>query len=86
LVAGEIGLTLYASSSPPTRTPNHHTIDTHDRRAKRLKKLNRIMTSSSAQSSTLRFKHQTWLVIAIILGAHVMGYAVLSTEIERRFE
>ncbi|GBF97004.1 hypothetical protein Rsub_09801 [Raphidocelis subcapitata] len=56
------------------------------RRAKRLKKLNRMMTSSAAQSATTRFKRQTWAVIAIILGAHVTGYAVLSTQIEKRFE
>ncbi|KAI8467685.1 MAG: hypothetical protein J3K34DRAFT_523567 [Monoraphidium minutum] len=56
------------------------------RRAKRLKKLNRMMTSSAAQSSTLRFKRQTWFIIGIILAAHVMGYAILSTQIKLRFE
>jgi hypothetical protein len=56
------------------------------RRAKRLKKLNRMMTSSAAQSSTLRFKQQTWLCFGVILVAHVVGYAILSTQIQKRFE
>jgi hypothetical protein len=54
-------------------------------RAKRLKKLNRMLTSSGAQSATARFKRQTWLVIGVLLAAHIMGYAVLSTQIQSRF-
>jgi hypothetical protein len=55
-------------------------------RAKRLKKLSRMLTSSGAQSATLRFKSQTWLVVGVLLAAHVMGYAVLSTQIQSRFQ
>jgi hypothetical protein len=45
-----------------------------------------MMTSSAAQSSTLRFKQQTWLCLGVILVAHVVGYAILSTQIQKRFE
>jgi hypothetical protein len=56
------------------------------RRAKRLKKLARMLTCSAAQSATLRFKRYTWLMLGLILATHIVGYAVISTEISGRFE
>lgn len=45
-----------------------------------------MLTSSAAQSATHRFKRQTWLVVGVILAAHVVGYAILATQIKARFE
>jgi hypothetical protein len=55
------------------------------RRAKRLKKLTRLFTSTTAQSATTRFRQRTWLITFIILGAHLAAFAVLVTQIESRY-
>jgi hypothetical protein len=56
------------------------------RRAKRLKKLNRMMTSSAAQTATERFrKHTLYLVLAILV-AHVVCFVILMTGINARYE
>ena len=55
------------------------------RRAKRLKKLARLFTCSTAQSATLRFKQRTWLLTCIILGAHLAAFSVLVLQIQSRY-
>ncbi|GBF92718.1 hypothetical protein Rsub_05087, partial [Raphidocelis subcapitata] len=55
------------------------------RRAKRLKKLSRLFTCSTAQSATISFRQRTWLLAFIILGAHLAAFAVLVTQIEARY-
>lgn len=55
------------------------------RRAKRLKKLKKMMTCTSAQSAALRFRSHTLVIIAIMLVAHLVGYIIVSTQISSRF-
>lgn len=55
------------------------------RRAKRLKKLSRLFTSSAAQSATITFKQRTWILTFIILAAHLVGFTILVTQIESRY-
>ena len=45
-----------------------------------------MLASSAAQSATLRFKRQTWAVVALLLVAHVIGFAVLTTQVETRYK
>lgn len=54
------------------------------RRAKRLKKLTRLFTSSTAQSATICFRQRTWLLVLTILGAHMAAFAVLVTQVRGR--
>jgi hypothetical protein len=63
--------------TPYTHKPNS--------RAKRLKKLSRLFTCSTAQSATLRLRQRTWLLTCVILGAHLTAFAVLVTQIESRY-
>eukprot|EP00878_Enallax_costatus_P025839 GHUV01027676.1.p1 GENE.GHUV01027676.1~~GHUV01027676.1.p1 ORF type:complete len:1421 (+),score=378.88 GHUV01027676.1:621-4883(+) len=55
------------------------------RRAKRLKKLNRMLHSSLAQVDTTRWRLHTLGLLAIILMAHVICFVVLTTQINRRY-
>ncbi|KAI8474715.1 MAG: hypothetical protein J3K34DRAFT_518018 [Monoraphidium minutum] len=55
------------------------------RRAKRLKKLSRMFTSAAAQSATITFRKRTWLLVGFILGAHLIGFSILVTQIESRY-
>lgn len=61
--------------------------DTHNsrRRAKILRKLARLMTGPAAQSATLRYKSVTWIVIAALVGVHILGFAIVTTQIESRY-
>lgn len=44
-----------------------------------------MITSAAAQSETLRFSRLTWLVIGLALGVHIMGFAIITTQIEFRY-
>jgi len=68
----------------PTTTTNTQP-NTPYRRAKRLKKLTRLFTSSTAQSATITFRQRTWLLTVIILGAHLVAFTILVTQIESRY-
>jgi hypothetical protein len=54
------------------------------RRAKRLKKLSRMLTSSIAQSATNTWKRHTLYLLAIIVVAHIACFAVVSTQLDAR--
>eukprot|EP00775_Hariotina_reticulata_P009112 gene9112-9281_t len=56
------------------------------RRAKRLKKLIRMMTSSVARASADRFKIHTYLLVLVAMLAHVACFAVLFTQIDARYQ
>lgn len=62
---------------------------THDtclcRRAKRLKKLKRMLTSSSTQVASTRLTNRTWMVLGLLVGIHIAGYAIISTQVQTRF-
>jgi hypothetical protein len=73
--------TFRGATQPCTRPP----WPTPLRRAKRLKKLTRMFTSSAAQSATIAFRQRTWLITAVILTAHLIGFAILVTQIQQRY-
>eukprot|EP00775_Hariotina_reticulata_P003515 gene3515-3785_t len=56
------------------------------RRAKRLKKLTRMMTSTAANMAAVRFKNHTYMLALLILGAHVLCFAILYSQIDARFQ
>lgn len=56
------------------------------RRAKRLKKLNRMMTSTAAQLATDRWRRHTYMATAAIVVAHVICFVVLLTQINARYQ
>jgi len=51
------------------------------RRAKRLKKLTRMLTSKAAQTATDRFRSHTWALIAVLMVAHVACFGVLMYQV-----
>jgi hypothetical protein len=69
----------------------HHTISNWHvvaayRRAKRLKKLNRMLQSSIAQAATDKWRRRTVGLLAVILVVHIVCFAVLTTQIDRRYK
>eukprot|EP00775_Hariotina_reticulata_P003511 gene3511-3781_t len=56
------------------------------RRAKRLKKLSKMMTSSTANVASERFRKHTYLLALLIIGAHVMCFTILYTEVDVRYQ
>jgi hypothetical protein len=56
------------------------------RRAKRLKKLNRVMTCSAAQTASERFKKHTLLLVLTITLAHVLCFVILVTQVNARYQ
>lgn len=56
------------------------------RRAKRLKKLNRLMTSTAAQVATDRFRKHTYFLVLTLMVAHVVCFVVLMTQIDARYQ
>lgn len=56
------------------------------RRAKRLKKLVRMMTSRTAHTATESFRKTTWLVVLGLTLAHVLCFVILTTQIQARYE
>lgn len=62
------------SLNPPTPHPD------------RLKKLNRMMTSSLAQKDAERYRRHTYLLTALVTVAHVVCFVVLITQINARYE
>jgi hypothetical protein len=56
------------------------------RRAKRLKKLNHMMQSSAAQMATNNWRRRTLGLLAVIVVAHIVCFAVLNTQIDRRYQ
>eukprot|EP00878_Enallax_costatus_P021708 GHUV01022998.1.p1 GENE.GHUV01022998.1~~GHUV01022998.1.p1 ORF type:complete len:487 (+),score=142.31 GHUV01022998.1:295-1755(+) len=59
------------------------TIDS--RRAKRLKKLHRMMFSSLAQAASRRWRMHTMVLMAVIVLAHIITYIVLTTAVNSRY-
>ncbi|KIY97575.1 hypothetical protein MNEG_10388 [Monoraphidium neglectum] len=58
---------------------------TDARRSKILRKLRRLLTGTTAQSASIRFRTHTWAVILLALTVHVVGFAVISTQIQSRY-
>jgi hypothetical protein len=56
------------------------------RRAKRLRKLSRMMTSRLAQTATEAFREHTWGVLALLVVAHVACFAVLVIQVTSRYQ
>eukprot|EP00775_Hariotina_reticulata_P001355 gene1355-1696_t len=56
------------------------------RRAKRLKKLTRMMTSTAANMAAARFKKHTYMLTLLILGAHILCFAILYSQVDARFQ
>eukprot|EP00775_Hariotina_reticulata_P009651 gene9651-9811_t len=56
------------------------------RRAKRLKKLNRMMTCSAAQTAADRFKKHVYVLTAMMLLMHVLCFGILYTEVNARYQ
>jgi hypothetical protein len=52
----------------------------------RLKKLNRMMTSSLAQQAAERYRKHTYLLTAVVTVVHVICFVVLITQINSRYE
>jgi len=71
----------------PTHSPSPNTTHNtqHNRRAKILKKLERLLTSGAAQSSTIRFKRGIWVSMLLLIAIHVAGFAIVTTQIESRY-
>lgn len=89
--ANETAITtlLPPSTHPPVHPSTHTCTHAHTkkpRRAKRLKKLNRMMTSSVAQQAAERFKRHTLLLTGLITLTHVVCFVVLVTQINARYE
>lgn len=78
----------HAARTAPLHTDNHtrHTPTHTHRRAKRLKKLNRMMTSSVAQAAAERFKRHTLMLTGLLTIVHVVCFVVLITQINARYE
>jgi hypothetical protein len=51
---------------------------------KRLKKLSRMLLSSMAQAATNQWKRHTVFLLFILVAAHVVCFAMMSTQIEAR--
>jgi hypothetical protein len=56
------------------------------RRAKRLKKLTRMMTSTAANLAAVRFKNHTYLLTLLITGAHILCFAILYSQVDARYQ
>jgi HAMP domain-containing protein len=56
------------------------------RRAKRLKKLNRMMQSTAAQQASNTWRLRTLVLLGILLVAHVACFAALTIQIDRRYQ
>ena len=44
-----------------------------------------MLTCGTAQSASILLKTRTWLVLGVLLGAHIAGYAIISTQVQARF-
>ncbi len=69
---------------PRTNIPRRNHRINPTRRAKILRKLERLLTGSAAQSSTTRFR-ATWMVLLALAAVHVVGFGIVTTEIEARY-
>ena len=56
------------------------------RRAKRLKKLNRMVQSSIAQAAPNRWRRQTLGLLAAVLVVHIICFSVLTQQISKRYQ
>eukprot|EP00882_Tetradesmus_deserticola_P025626 GHRQ01028163.1.p1 GENE.GHRQ01028163.1~~GHRQ01028163.1.p1 ORF type:complete len:534 (+),score=138.84 GHRQ01028163.1:97-1698(+) len=56
------------------------------RRARRLKKLNRMVQSTAAQQASKAWKRRTLMLLGIVLVAHVACFVVLSMQVDSRYE
>lgn len=54
------------------------------RRAKRLRKLLRLLQAEKAQEARNRFKTQTWLLLLIMVAAHVGCFVLFTSETTRQ--
>ena len=73
--------TLSSTHTQTTKKPKQT-----NSRAKRLKKLHRLLTCRAAQSATARFKTHTWGLVGIILAAHICCFVVLVLQINSRYK
>eukprot|EP00775_Hariotina_reticulata_P007054 gene7054-7268_t len=55
-------------------------------RAKRLKKLSRMIQSTAAQSASTRWRQHSLLLLGLLFIAHLVGFAVVVTQINLRFK
>jgi hypothetical protein len=46
----------------------------------------RLLTGSAAQSTTLRFYQHTWVLVLVVLAAHVACFAALTVQVNSRYE
>lgn len=69
-----------------TNKPMNVLVTNWCRRAKRLKKLKRMMTGSLAQVAAERFRKHTYLVVLLLIAAHTTCFGVLVTNIVSRYE
>jgi len=51
------------------------------RRAKRLRKLTKMLTSRLAQTATYLFAQHTWIVLLLLMLAHIVCFAVLTIQV-----
>lgn len=51
---------------------------------KRLKKLSRMFSSSLAQAATNQWKKHTVVLLVVALVAHIVCFAVISTQLDAR--
>lgn len=56
------------------------------RRAKRLKKLNRMVQSSMAQQDSTNWRRHTLFLVGIVLVAHVVCFAVTTMQVDARYK
>ncbi len=56
------------------------------RRAKRLKRLTRLLTSSTAQAASRRFASHTKMLLAVMLSVHFACFLVLMTQVADKDE
>uniref|UniRef100_A0A383VUJ6 PAS domain-containing protein n=1 Tax=Tetradesmus obliquus TaxID=3088 RepID=A0A383VUJ6_TETOB len=56
------------------------------RRAKRLKKLNRMMQNAAAQQASTAWRSRTLMLLGVALLAHAVCFAVLTMEVDRRYQ
>jgi hypothetical protein len=82
LTTTSLVFSLKTHAAQNTHTPQK----THHSRAKRLKKLHRLLTCRAAQSATARFKTHTWALVGIILAAHITCFVVLVLQINSRYK
>lgn len=44
-----------------------------------------MVTCNTAQIATLRLTTRTWVILGLMLAAHIAGYVIISTQVQSRF-